>query len=97
MVGVGIDFDHFLVARLNTGSWASLRRALAHPATMVFDQAAIFAEDDLWAIQRLLSHVVIAGAAVAVLVAVSPYLAAFTALVCYVHVLADLLRDNGLA
>jgi hypothetical protein len=94
VVGVGIDLDHLLVARLNAGDWSALRGLLRSPAAAVLDQDAIFAEDDLWARQRLLSHHVIGGVLVAVLVPVSAYLAAFTALVLYAHVLADLVHDN---
>jgi len=94
VVGVGIDLDHLLVARLAGGDWSALRGLLRNPAAAVLDQDAIFAEDDLWARQRLLSHHVIGGVLVAVLVPVSAYLAAFTAFVLYAHVLADLVHDN---
>ncbi len=94
VVGVGIDLDHLLVARLNAGDWSALRGLLRNPTAAVFDQDAIFAEDDLWARQRLLSHHVLGGLLVLVLLPVSVYLAVFTALVLYAHVLADLLHDN---
>lgn len=92
-VGVGVDFDHLLVARLNSGDWSALRRLLHNPSIVVLDQDAIF-DDDLWARQRLLSHHVLGGFLVAALVPASVPLAAFTALILYAHVLADLVHDN---
>ena len=46
---------------------------------------------------RILSHVAIGGVLVGVLVVLWPPVAVFTAVVLYFHVLADLLRDNGVA
>lgn len=94
LVGVGIDIDHLVVARLNAGDWSALRGVLHDPAVAVLDQDAVFAEDDLWARQRLLSHHVVGGILVAVLVPASAFLAAYTALVLYAHVVADLVHDN---
>lgn len=94
LVGVGVDLDHLLVARLNAGDWSALRGLLRNPSAAVLDQDAVFAEDDLWARQRLLSHHVLGGLLVLVLLPVSTYLAVFTAVVLYAHVLADLVHDN---
>lgn len=96
VVGVGIDFDHFLVARATTGDWRAARRCLADPTLIVRDQGAIFDPSEITPIQRLLSHVVIAGALVGGLALVDVALAAFTALVLYVHLLADLVWDAWL-
>lgn len=93
-LGVGIDFDHFLIARLVTGEWTGLRRVIANPLLPLTDPASIFANDDLWAIQRLLSHVVLGGLLVGGLWLWSPSFALFTAIVVYAHVLADLVWDN---
>jgi len=93
-VGVGIDFDHFLVARLTTGDWAALRRCLGNPRLVFLDQSEIFEPLALWPLQRLLSHHVLGGVAVAALWTVSGPLALFTAIVLYAHVLSDLLWDN---
>jgi len=93
-VGVGIDVDHFAVARLETGDWAAFRRVLRNPRLVVGGQDEIFAPQDLWPLQRLLSHHLIGGAAVFGLWLVSEPLALFTALVLYAHVLCDLVWDN---
>ncbi|WP_424002415.1 hypothetical protein ACOZ4I_01760 [Haloarcula salina] len=94
VVGVAIDVDHFLVARLETGDWAALRRCLRNPRLVVSGQDEIFDPFDLWPLQRLLSHHVIGGLAVGGLWLGSEPLALFTALVLYAHVLADLVWDN---
>lgn len=96
--GVGlsvlVDLDHFLVARLTVGDWRHLRRVLARPAAAVWDQAWIFPEEDLTELNRLLSHAVLGGALVTGTWTITPTLSAYTAVVLYVHVVADLLRDN---
>lgn len=92
-VGVGIDFDHFLVAALLTGSTKNLQRILRDPTLAVFGQDRIFDEGDLTEEQRLLSHVVIAGVVVAGLWFVAPYWAFVVGLALYAHVLADLYDD----
>lgn len=93
-VGVGIDFDHFLVARLVSGDWSALARLLRNPLLPLTDPAGIFANDDLWAIQRLFSHVVIAGVLVGALWLWHQPFAVFTGLVIYAHLLSDLAWDN---
>ncbi|MBV0923947.1 hypothetical protein KTS45_06995 [Halomicroarcula limicola] len=94
VVGVGIDFDHFLVAYLNTGSTENIRRLLRNPLAAVTDQDSLFGETDLSHVQRLFSHVVIAGVAVGALWVLSaPYWALVVGLTLYVHVLADLYAD----
>jgi len=92
-LGVGIDFDHFLIARLNRGTWRPLRRCLADPTIVFFDQHAIFEPEDLRRDQRLLSHHIVGGALVAALWTVAPYWALATAATLYVHVVADLYAD----
>jgi hypothetical protein len=94
LLGVGIDLDHFLVARLNTGNWDALLGVVRNPRRAVFEQGDIFEEgEDVTALQRLLSHAVIAGLLVAALSLVSSYLALLSAVVLYVHVLSDLYQD----
>jgi len=93
VVGVGIDFDHFLVARLTTGEWTALRRCLADPRLAFLDQDDIFEPDAIWPLQRLLSHVLIAGVAVPALALWNRPMAVFVAVVLYAHLLADLLWD----
>jgi len=93
-LGVGIDFDHFLVARLNTGNWDSLVRVVRNPRRVLFDQSDIFEEgEDVTKLQRLLSHALLGGVLVAGLYPFLPYAAVVSAVVLYVHVLSDLYRD----
>jgi len=94
VVGVGIDFDHFLVARPVSGDWSALARLLRNPLLPLTDPGGIFADDDLWAIQRLFSHVVIAGGLVGALWLWNQPFAVFTAAVLYAHLLSDLAWDN---
>lgn len=95
VLGVVIDFDHFLASRLHRGDWKAARRCLADPRLVFVDQSAIFDADDLWPRQRLLSHVVIIGLFVpAVFVVAGPSLALVSGVVLYAHVLADLIQDN---
>ena len=96
VVGVVIDFDHFAVARLETGDWAALRRCFRNPEIVLLDQDEIFGPQDLWPLQRLLSHHLIGGTVVFGLWLVSEPLALFTAVVLYAHVLGDLVWDNYL-
>lgn len=95
-LSVVVDLDHFLVARLVVGDWRHLRRVLARPTEVLWDQSWIFPEEDLLEVERLLSHALLGGALVAVAWAVAPSLAVYWSVVLYAHVLADLLRDNGL-
>jgi hypothetical protein len=92
-LGVGIDVDHFLVARLERGDWRNLRRCLADPSRVLLDQPSIFEAGDLWRDQRLLSHALVGGALVAALWPVADYWALATAAALYVHVVADLYHD----
>ena len=94
VAGVGIDVDHFLVARLTTGEWTALRRCLANPRLVFLNQDEIFDPDAITELQRLLSHVVVVGVVVPGLALVDPPLSVFVAAVLYVHLLADLAWDN---
>lgn len=97
--GVGlsvlVDLDHFVVARLSVGDWRHLRRVLARPTDVLWDQSWIFPEEDLLETQRLLSHALLGGAVVIGTWFLAPALALYSAVVLYAHVVADLLRDNG--
>jgi hypothetical protein len=92
-LGIGIDVDHFLIARINRGTWDNLRRCVSNPSLVVTGQDGIFDPDDVYRDQRLLSHLLIGGGAVAVWWILSPYLAIVTAVTIYTHVLADLYAD----
>lgn len=91
--GVLIDLDHFVVARAVRGDWANARRCLADPRLVLFDQSAIFDAGDLWPLQRLLSHVVVAPVAVLAAWAVSDAAALAVAVVLYAHLACDLAWD----
>lgn len=94
VLGVGVDFDHFLVARYNAGDWRALRACLADPRRVLFSQDEIFAPDEVRVVERLLTHVVLGGVVVAALLAGGLVdLAVVSAVVLYVHVLADLVWD----
>lgn len=92
-VGVGIDIDHFLIARLRTGSWHNLRRVLANPTLPFVNQAAIFDAGDVGASDRLLSHLLLSGVAVSGLWLIAPYWAGVTAVTLYVHITIDVYSD----
>jgi hypothetical protein len=93
LLGVGIDVDHFVIARLNRGDWANVRRVLRNPTQVFRDQSALFARGDVWRDERLLSHLLIGGALTAGWWTVDHYWALATALTIYTHVLADLYAD----
>jgi hypothetical protein len=89
-----IDLDHFLLARLNTGNWDALLGVVRNPHRAFLDQENVFEEgEDVTKLQRLLSHVLLAGLLVAVLYPLSRYVAVLSAVVLYFHVLGDLGRD----
>ena len=93
-LGVGIDVDHFVIARLNTGDWETLLGVVRDPRRAVFDQTDIFeGDEDVTRLQRLLSHVLLSGLLVAVLYPISPYAALVSGAVLYVPVLSDLYQD----
>ncbi|MFW6018228.1 MAG: hypothetical protein ACOCPX_05355 [Halapricum sp.] len=92
-VGVFVDLDHFLWARYNTGDWRALRYVLTNPVDALADQQTIFREHDLEHLERLLSHVVIAGIAVPLTWWLDPQLGLVTGATLYAHVLADLVED----
>jgi hypothetical protein len=95
-LSVLVDLDHFLVARVTVGDWRNLRRLLEDPVGRLADQSELFDEDHLTELNRLLSHVLLAGPLVVATWFVLEPLGEFTAAVLYVHLLADLLWDNGL-
>lgn len=94
IVGVGIDVDHFLIARLTTGEWRALRRCLSNPRLVFVGQDEIFDPASIWPLQRLLSHVLIAGVVVPPIAVVDTGLAILVGAVLYAHLLSDLVWDN---
>ncbi|WP_433624059.1 hypothetical protein [Halomicrococcus sp. NG-SE-24] len=97
LLSVFVDLDHFVLTRFRTGDWRHLRACLAEPTAAFGDQDWVFEDVDDMEHERILSHAVVGGALVAALLVVSVPVAVFTAVLLYVHVLADLLRDNDLA
>ncbi len=93
VVGTLVDLDHFLIARVRTGSWAALRRAIADPRLALIEQDELFEPGAVGQRVRLASHLVIGVLLVAGLVAVSPALAVVAAVVLGLHVLADAAWD----
>ncbi|AFZ71723.1 hypothetical protein [Natronobacterium gregoryi] len=93
VIGVLIDLDHFLIARLKTGRWDAVRFCLQNPRAAITDQHRIFDRGDVGVLSRLLSHLLIVGLVVPVLALESVALAVVTAGVLYVHVLTDVAWD----
>jgi hypothetical protein len=93
VVGVGIDFDHFLIERLLHGEWRGVRRAIDRPRRVLLDQSDLFEDGTISSLDRLLSHVVIIGIVVPATWLVAPALGLLTVLVLYGHVLSDLVWD----
>lgn len=94
LVGTLVDLDHFLIARVRTGSWRPLRRAVTSPRRAFVDQDELFERGDVGPRTRLLSHLLVAGVLVGALVANWSSLALVTAVVLSVHVVADAVWDR---
>lgn len=93
VIGVFVDLDHFLIARLKTGTWDAMAFCLRNPAAAFGDQGRIFAPGDVGVLPRLLSHQLIVGAAVSLLALESLPLSVLTAVVLYAHIVCDLCWD----
>ncbi|GAA0461469.1 hypothetical protein MUK72_12815 [Halococcus dombrowskii] len=93
-LGVLIDLDHFVLARLRVGDWHHFTDCLRDPKRVFVDQENLFEGTGEMASFRLLSHVLIGGALIALARRVSRPVERLTESVLFVHVLADLLRDN---
>lgn len=89
-LGVGIDVDHFLIARLRTDSWKNLRRVIERPSIVFLDQESIFDEGEVGPVDRLASHVLIGavGAGLLWLFGLS-YWAGVVVVTLLVHLVAD--------
>lgn len=96
LLSVFIDLDHFLIARAKTGDWSHLSRAVSDPVWAFTDQESVFPDVEI-VLERLATHVVIGGVLVALLRPVDRTLAAFSAVIVYAHLLADLLRELEVA
>lgn len=93
-LGTFVDLDHFLIARVRTGSWEPLGRALADPKMALVDQDDIFEHGDVGAWTRLASHAVITVVGAGALATVAPALAVVTVAVLAVHIGCDLAWDS---
>ncbi len=92
-LSVFIDLDHFVLARCYTGSWEALLEAFTDPKRAFTAPKWLFS-DVAMRTERLLSHVILGGVLTLGSFLIAPFLAGFTALVVYAHVLCDLLRDT---
>jgi hypothetical protein len=92
-LGTLVDLDHFLIARVRTGSWGPLCRCLSDPRMALFDQSEIFDEGDVGARTRLVSHVAITGLLVGGLSVVAPSLALAAGTVLVAHIACDGIWD----
>lgn len=95
LLSVLVDLDHFVLARLKTGHWSHLRRALAHPTWALTSTKEVFPDVGM-KLERLTSHVLVGGILVLALRPFDRLFATYTAIVLYAHLLADLLHDVGL-
>ena len=95
-LSVFIDLDHFVIARRKAGDWSHLRAAVTNPVWAFTEQDEVF-PDLRFPVERLLSHAVIGGVLTLLWLPASAAVAAFTAVIVYAHVVADMLRETGLA
>ncbi len=93
LLGTAVDLDHFLIARVRTGSWEPLRRCLTDPRMGLLEQDEIFEDGDVGTLTRLGSHLVITAALVAALALIERSLAVAAGVVLAVHVLSDVVWD----
>ncbi len=93
LIGVGIDLDHFPLARLNRGDWTALRRCVRDPRIVVFDQDAIFDDGEVGAGRRLVSHLVVGGVLLVGLATVNTDLAWVGGAVLGIHIAMDVVHD----
>ncbi len=92
-LSVFIDLDHFVLARYYTGDWEALFEALTTPKRAFTAPEWLFSDVTMRA-ERLLSHTIIGGVLALGSFFIAPFLACFTVVVVYAHVLCDLLRDT---
>jgi hypothetical protein len=93
VAGVAVDLDHFPIARVRHGDWLALRRVLASPHLVVADPDRIFEGARFDPLDRLLTHVLLAGVASLTAWLAWPALGVVVGVSLYVHVVADLGHD----
>lgn len=93
MLGVGIDIDHFPIARINVGNWSRLGKVVENP-NLMFNQSAIFEPDDVTSKQRLYSHTVITVLVVGIFVILDlKTWAGVSASTLILHIVTDMISD----
>lgn len=92
-LGVLIDLDHFLIARLNVGSWEPAVRVVRSPVRSLADQSTIFPDRAISREDRMLTHLLIAAGLVTAGWWVRPTWGLVTAVVLYLHLLTDAAAD----
>ncbi|MFB6180011.1 MAG: hypothetical protein ABEI77_09840 [Halorientalis sp.] len=92
-LGVLVDLDHFLLARVNTGRWRATTNVIRNPQLLVFDQESIFETGEVGAVQRLESHVVITVVLVVGWLPIAPSLAIVSGVVLVGHIVSDVIWD----
>lgn len=93
VAGVGIDVDHFPISRARHESWGAARRVASNPRLIISDPERIFAEWPIHPLERLLSHVALAGSLTLLTWLLWPGLGVVLGASLYVHLLADLVWD----
>lgn len=92
-LGVLIDLDHFVIARINTGSWTPLVAVIRSPVRSLRNQADIFPAAAVSREERVLTHLLVGTVLVAGLWTLRPEWGHITAIVLYLHLLADAFAD----
>lgn len=92
LLSVFIDLDHFAIARLKTGDWAHLRRAITHPIWALTRQEEVFPDVGM-TLERLASHVLVGGVLVLACRPFGRLLSTFTALTISAHLLVDVVHE----
>jgi len=93
LLGIFVDLDHFLIARVRTGDWEALVRCLRSPRIAFLDQDEIFQAGSVGAWPRLGTHVLVTAAVAGALAVVAPALAVAAGVVLAVHIGCDVAWD----
>jgi hypothetical protein len=93
LFSVFVDLDHFAIARLKTGDWTHLRRAIVHPIWAFTSQEEVFPDVSM-KLERLASHVVVGAVLTVALRPFGRLLSTLTAIALCAHLLADLIHEG---
>lgn len=94
VLGVAIDLDHFVIARLHTGSWRTALSVIESPFSALTDQEEIFEDEEVLREDRILSHLLISPVLVLAVSVFDPTWAWVTGVVLYLHILTDATADT---